>query len=148
MRARHEGKRGGPALHEGKPMHTTRHQCHNKMRSHAPSKPCLIAPFLLRFRSDPPVERKRPRSGDGTVLCPTQFPGALEPMAANGLIGINSVAPHRSLRQRLPHSLPTKGRNGSRRKWKPVTPAMAAGLTDHVWTMDALLSFRVPPKCL
>ena len=58
------------------------------------------------------------------------------------------VVPHRSLRQRLPHSLPTKGRNGSRKKWKPVTPAMAAGLTDHVWTMDELLSFRVPPKHL
>jgi hypothetical protein len=25
---------------------------------------------------------------------------------------------------------------------------MAAGLTDHVWTMDELLSFRVPPKHL
>ena len=58
------------------------------------------------------------------------------------------VVPHRSLRQRLPHSLPTKGRNGSRKKWKPVTPAMAAGLTDRVWTMDELLSFRVPPKHL
>jgi len=58
------------------------------------------------------------------------------------------VVPHRSLRQRLPHSLPTKGRNGSRKQWKPVTPAMAAGLTDHVWTMDELLSFRVPPEAL
>jgi hypothetical protein len=58
------------------------------------------------------------------------------------------VVPHRSLRQRLPHSLPTKGRNGSRKKWKPVTPAMAAGLTDHVWTMDELLSFRVLPEAL
>ena len=58
------------------------------------------------------------------------------------------VVPHRSLRQRLPHPLPTTGRNGSRKKWKPVTPAMAAGLTDHVWTMDELLSFRVPPKHL
>jgi hypothetical protein len=25
---------------------------------------------------------------------------------------------------------------------------MAAGLTDHVWTMEALLSFRVPPQHL
>jgi IS1 family transposase len=58
------------------------------------------------------------------------------------------VIPHRGLRQRLPHALPTKGRKGSRKKWKPVTPAMAAGLTDHVWTMDELLSFRVPPKSL
>jgi IS1 family transposase len=58
------------------------------------------------------------------------------------------VVPHRSLRQRLPHTLPTKGQNGSRKKWKPVPPAMAAGLTDHVWTMDELLSFRVPPQHL
>ena len=58
------------------------------------------------------------------------------------------VVPHRGLRQRLPHALPTKGRQGSYKKWKPVTPAMAAGWTDHVWTMDELLSFRVPPKHL
>ena len=56
------------------------------------------------------------------------------------------VVPHRGLRQRLPRALPTKGRKGSYKKWRPVTPAMAAGLTDHVWTMDELLSFRVPPK--
>jgi hypothetical protein len=52
------------------------------------------------------------------------------------------VIPHRGLRQRLRHPLVTKGRKGSRKKWKPVTPAMAAGLTDHVWKMDELLSFR------
>jgi hypothetical protein len=37
------------------------------------------------------------------------------------------VVPHRSLRQRFPHPIPTKGHNGSPKKWKPVTPAMAAG---------------------
>lgn len=58
------------------------------------------------------------------------------------------VVPHHALRQRLPKPLPTKGRKGSYKKWQPVTPAMAAGLTDHVWTMDELLSFRVPPKHL
>jgi hypothetical protein len=58
------------------------------------------------------------------------------------------VVPHRGLRQRLAYPLPTKDRKGSHKKWKPVTPAMAAGLTDHVWTLDELLSFRVPPKQL
>jgi IS1 family transposase len=58
------------------------------------------------------------------------------------------VIPHRGLRQRLPRAIPTKGRKGSYKKWKQITPAMAAGLTDHIWTMDELLSFRVPPKLL
>jgi len=29
--------------------------------------------------------------------------------------------------------------------WVPRTPALAAGLTDHRWTMQELLSFKVPP---
>ena len=56
------------------------------------------------------------------------------------------VIPHRGLRQRLEQPQPTKGSTGSPRKWIERTPAMAAGLTDHIWTMDELLSFRVPPK--
>jgi len=31
------------------------------------------------------------------------------------------------------------------RRWQERTPAMAAGLTDHVWTMDELLRYRVLP---
>jgi transposase-like protein len=31
------------------------------------------------------------------------------------------------------------------RKWQERTPAMAAGLTDHVWTLEDLLRYRVPP---
>jgi transposase-like protein len=30
------------------------------------------------------------------------------------------------------------------RKWEDRTPAMAAGLTDHCWTMDELLHYQVP----
>ena len=58
------------------------------------------------------------------------------------------VVPHRSLRQRLPHPMPSKGHNGSPKKWQPVPPAMAAGFTDQVWTMDEVLSFRGPPHSL
>jgi hypothetical protein len=47
--------------------------------------------------------------------------------------------PHRRLRQPLPEPEPTRG-SGSLRRWQPVTPAMAARLTDHVWTTTALLS--------
>lgn len=35
---------------------------------------------------------------------------------------------------------------GGSRKWIERTPAMAAGLTDHQWTMKELLSYKVPPK--
>ena len=44
-------------------------------------------------RPDPSVEGGRPRSRDGTLLCPAQLPGASDPMAANDLIGINSIVP-------------------------------------------------------
>jgi hypothetical protein len=56
------------------------------------------------------------------------------------------VVPHYGLRKRLPQSMPAKGPHATFKKWNPVTPAMAAGLTDHVWSMDDLLSFHVPPK--
>jgi hypothetical protein len=49
--------------------------------------------------------------------------------------------------QRLAHPLPTKG-SGSLKRWVQRTPAMAAGITDHIWTTDELLSFRVPPRCV
>jgi len=34
---------------------------------------------------------------------------------------------------------------GGARKWLERTPAMAAGLTDHVWTVGEMLGYRVPP---
>jgi IS1 family transposase len=56
----------------------------------------------------------------------------------------NFVLPHSSLRQALPEPMPTPGR-GSAKQWRPLTPAMAAGLTDHVWSLREVLLFRVPP---
>ena len=56
----------------------------------------------------------------------------------------NFVLPHASLRQPLPQPVPTHG-TGSAKQWRPCTPAMAAGLTDHVWTLREVLLFRVPP---
>jgi hypothetical protein len=52
--------------------------------------------------------------------------------------------PHVSLRVPLAHPQPTTGRNSAKR-WHPCTPAMAAGLTDHIWTLREVLLFRVPP---
>ncbi len=51
----------------------------------------------------------------------------------------NFVRLHQSLRRRL--SRPVDGR-----EWQQRTPAMVAGVTDHVWTLEELLSFRLPPQ--
>jgi hypothetical protein len=56
----------------------------------------------------------------------------------------NFCLPHASLRQPLLVPEPTHG-SGSAKVWRPCTPAMAAGLTDHVWTLKEVLMFRVPP---
>src|SRR5438477_11788540 len=45
----------------------------------------------------------------------------------------NFVLPHASLRQPLLVAEATNG--GSAKVWRPCTPAMAAGLTDHVWSL-------------
>jgi IS1 family transposase len=52
----------------------------------------------------------------------------------------NFCLPHTSLHQ----PQPTNG-TGSAKPWRPCTPAMAVGLTDHVWTLREVLLFRVPP---
>jgi IS1 family transposase len=56
----------------------------------------------------------------------------------------NFVLPHASLRQALPVAATTHGRRSAQR-WRPCTPAMAAGLTDHVWSLKEVLLYRVPP---
>jgi hypothetical protein len=47
----------------------------------------------------------------------------------------NFVKPHQSLRREI---------NVGRKRWTQRTPAMAEGLTDHVWSLRELLTFRVP----
>jgi hypothetical protein len=49
----------------------------------------------------------------------------------------NLVRPHKTLR------LPTADR--SPQKWLPRTPAMAAGLTEHIWTVKELLTVLPVP---
>jgi hypothetical protein len=56
----------------------------------------------------------------------------------------NFVLPHASLRQPLPIPEASHG-SGSAKRWRPCTPAMAAGLTDHVWSLKEVLFYRVPP---
>src|SRR5262245_7128411 len=50
----------------------------------------------------------------------------------------NFCLPHASLHQPLAEPLPTNG-SASVKLWRPCTPAMAAGLTDRVWTLREVL---------
>lgn len=50
----------------------------------------------------------------------------------------NFCVPHQSLR--LPIWLSSK-----RKRWVQRTPALATGLTDHIWTVQELMTFKVAP---
>jgi hypothetical protein len=50
------------------------------------------------------------------------------------------VRPHRSLRARLSQPVPVNGKTC--RVWQQRTPAMAAALADHRWTLRELLTYR------
>jgi transposase-like protein/IS1 family transposase len=78
------------------------------------------------------------------VLSFAKTPEGLLQQLKLGRAYYNFCLPHLSLRLPWPEPIPTKG-NGSPKLWQPRTPAMAAGLTDHVWSMREVLLFRVPP---
>jgi len=48
----------------------------------------------------------------------------------------NLVKPHDALKIEIVDS---------KRRWKQRTPAMAANLTDHIWTLEELFRFKPPP---
>jgi hypothetical protein len=54
----------------------------------------------------------------------------------------NFVLPHASLRLPLPDLMDAVE---SGKCWQPRTPAMAAGLTDRIWSLREVLMYRVPP---
>jgi transposase-like protein len=66
-----------------------------------------------------------------------QMPTLHEGMYLVGTV-YNFCTYHKSLR--VPLYLPNH-----RRRWLRRTPAIAAGLTDHLWSVKELLLFRVPP---
>lgn len=82
---------------------------------------------LLRAQLAPLVRRRR-TPAHGTALLTSGL----------WLVGCayNWCWPHHSLRLRA---------IGMGRRYYARTPAMAAGLTDHIWTFHELLSYRVPP---
>jgi hypothetical protein len=87
----------------------------------------------VTFRSAlaPLVRRGRAIAHKGTTLT-----------AGMWLVGCayNFCWPHASLRGLAPP--------GTGRKWQVRTPAMAAGLTNHPWTMHELLRDQDPPQAL
>lgn len=73
-----------------------------------------------------------------------QGEAGLQPQLAVFHVYHNCVLPHTSLRQPLQVPEWTKG-GGSATVGQPCTPAMAAGLTDHVWSLREVRMCRVPP---
>jgi hypothetical protein len=49
----------------------------------------------------------------------------------------NFIKPHKSLRLKI---------DSGNRKWFKMTPAMVEGITDHIWSLKELLTFRANPK--
>jgi len=52
----------------------------------------------------------------------------------------NFTRPIKTLRVELPNS-------SKQARWQQRTPAMAAGLTDHLWTIQELLTVVLVPLC-
>jgi IS1 family transposase len=77
-----------------------------------------------------------------TTLCKGE--DGLQQQLALYHVYYNFCLPHVSLRQALPYPEQTNG-GGSAKQWQPCTPAMAAGLTDQVWSLREVLLYRVPP---
>jgi transposase-like protein len=83
------------------------------------------------------------RSRLGALVRRSRAPVRLKETLAAGmwLVGTcyNFCWEHKSLRREREGSDPAGG------KWVENTPAQAAGLTDHRWSVEELLSFPVPP---
>jgi len=86
-----------------------------------------IERLTATFRAALPLTRRRRRLAHGAALLTSGM----------WLVGTayNFCWPHVSLRVRAIGA----------RTWQERTPAMAAGLTDHPWTMEDLLRYRVLP---
>ena len=69
---------------------------------------------------------------------------AKTPTTWDALVGValfarNWIDPHVALRQPLPQPCPVTGR-----RYRSRTPAMAIGLTDHVWSFTEFLQHPIP----
>jgi IS1 family transposase len=92
----------------------------------------LIERENLSFRQD---NRRLSRKTNGFSKCLEM----LRDQVAFYRVYTNLVKTHSSLRQQVDEKV--VGR--VRRKWRHRTPAMSAGISDHVWNLRELMTFRV-----
>ena len=92
----------------------------------------LIERENLSFRQDNP---RLSRKTNGFSKCVEM----LNHQVAFYRVYTNFVKLHSSLRERINENV--VGR--VRRKWRHRTPALSAGITDHVWNLRELLTFKV-----
>jgi hypothetical protein len=111
------------------------------------------APFWSSGRrSDPPIDcnrlnlslRQHVAAVGRRVITLCKGEAGLRQQLVLYQVYYNFCLPHASIRRPLPQPERTNG-SGSAKRWQSQTPAMAAGLTDHVWSMREILLFRVPP---
>ena len=145
---REEAKRGPPSGHR-----ITRNGAAmvSLLLPYAPTGLSLIAGWCL-IGATP---RGQPRT---PVLCTFCSPFMGRPMPRqlmrNELLDLTTIVPattyhHRSYAERYGRysALKLKLRQPAAhgRRWQQRTPAIAAGLTDHIWSLEELLSYCLPP---
>lgn len=114
---------------------------HEQADQHQRSQQELVQPQVRCHETSPFITVK---GGYCTAWTPARIIRCVEVHDLLFQVYHNFVLPHASLRQALAKPIPTNG-SGSAKVWRPCTPAMAAGLTDHVWSLQEVLCYRVPP---
>jgi len=123
----------------------------NVQKGDVPARYQSLARYLAKYVVSPPISLRRIDCYDGYRVTYHYRSHTSERMERERVdvytfIGrmVHFVLPHASVRQLLAESVRTYG-TGSAKLWRPCTPAMAAGLTDHIWTLKEVLLYRVPP---
>ena len=147
-RPRHEPRRGlAPELGSAqvdKPRETGRG---GEVRRRLLCGPSAGSTEILGDQQSTPSARARDplpsRRSNGRVVRKTLAPAKPDSYLRRPLDGEEAVCkfvrPPLSLSEAVPRPINT-------RQWQPRTPARAAGLTDPSWSLEELLSYRVPPS--
>jgi len=111
--------------------------------SRAPSTPLLLSASTLRLRSGQVLTLRHALAALSRRCWATaQLTGELLAHLEWWRAYYHFCRPHLSLRLKAEVPLARRGKQ-TPRHFQPRTPAMAAGLTDHVWSVQELLAFPV-----